>query len=141
MSQTEIGLIPGKGKPAHRFDAKFILPVMTSLPSGLNLALSAKILGSVRTRNPVLYRQVKVWKVIGVDLSPTADTVNINIFDRYMPLVSKKSQFWNISDVRIDAGVFLGFNIDAESIETLLAGGIAFATPEVGVNKTFQPAE
>jgi paraquat-inducible protein B len=138
-----IGLMPGKGKTAHRFDAKSIMPVMTSLRSGLNLALSAKSLGSVRTGNPVLYRQVKVGKVIGVDLSPTADTVNIyiNIFDRYMPLVSKQSQFWNTSGVRIDAGVFSGLNIDAESIETLLAGGIAFATPEVGVNKTFQSAE
>ena len=116
---------------------------MNSLSSGLNLSLSAKSLGSVRTGNPVLYRQVKVGKVIGVDLSPTADTVNIyiNIFDRYAPLVSQQSKFWNTSGIRIDAGVFSGVSIDAESIETLLSGGIAFATPEVDANKAFQAAE
>ncbi|MBA6363894.1 MCE family protein, partial [Colwellia sp. BRX8-8] len=73
----------------------------------------------------------------------TADTVNIyiNIYPRYAPLVSQSSQFWNTSGIRIDAGLFSGINIDSESIETLLAGGIAFATPEVDVKETFQPAE
>lgn len=138
-----IGLMPGKGEISHRFEAKAIMPVTTTLPSGLNLSLSAKNLGSVRTGNPVLYRQVKVGRVIGVDLSPTADTVNIyiNIYPRYAPLVSQSSRFWNTSGIRIDAGLFSGINIDSESIETLLAGGIAFATPEVDVNETFQPAE
>ena len=81
--------------------------------------------------------------MFGVDLSPTADTVNIyiNIFDRYAPLVSQQSKFWNTSGIRIDAGVFSGVSIDAESIETLLSGGIAFATPEVEASKVFQSAE
>jgi len=138
-----IGIMPGKGEPSVSFEAKSISPVMSSLSSGLNLSLSAKSLGSVRTGNPVLYRQVKVGSVIGVDLSPTADTVNIyiNIFDRYAPLVSQQSQFWNTSGMRIDAGVFSGVSIDSESIETLLSGGIAFATPEVEANKIFQSAE
>jgi paraquat-inducible protein B len=127
-----IGIMPSKGEPSISFEAKSIAPVMTSLPSGLNLLLSAKSLGSIRAGNPILYRQVKVGRVIGVDLSPTADTVNIyiNIFDRYAPLVSQQSKFWNISGIRIDAGVFSGVNISSESIETLLAGGIAFATPD-----------
>jgi paraquat-inducible protein B len=136
-----IGIMPGKGEPSISFEAKSIAPIMTSLSSGLNLSLSASSLGSIRTGNPVLYRQVKVGRVIGVDLSPTADTVNIfiNIFDRYAPLVSQQSKFWNTSGIRIDAGVFSGVNIDAESIETLLSGGIAFATPDDVTN--FKPAE
>ena len=138
-----IGIMPGKGKASQRFKAKDIAPVLTHLPSGLNLALSATSLGSVRVENPVMYRQVKVGRVIGVDLSSTADTVNIyiNIFERYAPLVSQESQFWNTSGIRIDAGVFSGVSIDSESIESLLAGGIAFATPEIGDHEVFQPAE
>ncbi|NQZ21471.1 MAG: MCE family protein [Colwellia sp.] len=138
-----IGIMPGQGKPSQHFKAKDIAPVLTKLPSGLNLALSAANLGSVRVENPVLYRQVKVGRVIGVDLSSTADKVNIyiNIFERYAPLVSQESQFWNTSGIRIDAGVFSGISIDSESIETLLAGGIAFATPEIDDHETFQPAE
>jgi len=138
-----IGIMPGEGEPNQRFQAKDIAPVMTTQPSGLNLALSAESLGSVRVGNPVLYRQVKVGQVIGVDLSSTADKVNIyvNIFERYAPLVSKQSQFWNTSGIRIDAGVFSGVSIDSESIETLLSGGVAFATPEIDENAVFQPAE
>ena len=138
-----IGIMPGKGAPSISFEAKSIAPIITSLSSGLNLSLSANSLGSIRTGNPVLYRQVKVGRVIGVDLSPTADTVNIyiNISDRYAPLVSKQSKFWNTSGIRIDAGVFSGVNIEAESIETLLSGGIAFATPDADISKNFQSAE
>jgi paraquat-inducible protein B len=80
----------------------------------------------------VLYRQIPVGEVIGVDLSATADTVDvfINIAKRYAPLVNSGSQFWNISGVNIEADLFSGLSIDSESIETLLSGGIAFATPE-----------
>ena len=81
----------------------------------------------------MLYRQIKVGSVIGIDLSPTADQVNvfINIAKRYAPLVNAESQFWNTSGINIEAGIFSGVNIDSESIETLIAGGIAFATPAV----------
>jgi len=138
-----IGVMPGKGTASQHFKAKDIAPVLTSLPSGLNIALSADSLGSVRVENPVMYRQVKVGRVIGVDLSSSADKVNIyiNIFERYAPLVSQQSKFWNTSGIRIDAGVFSGVSIDSESIETLLAGGIAFATPELDEGNAFQPAK
>jgi paraquat-inducible protein B len=71
--------------------------------------------------------------VIGIDLSPTSDEVNIfiNIADRYAPLVNPNSKFWNTSGINIDAGIFSGININSESIETLIAGGIAFASPEM----------
>jgi paraquat-inducible protein B len=95
----------------------------------------------VRVGNPVLYRQIKVGKVIGIDLSATADQVNIfiNIAKRYAPLVSEKSQFWNTSGINIEAGIFSGINIDSESIETLIAGGIAFATPSIDESDETKP--
>lgn len=113
------------------FEALELPPTVTQLPYGLNIKLTTQRLGSVRVGNPVLYRQVKVGEVIGIDLSATADTVDvfINIAKRYAPLVNSGSKFWNTSGISIDAGVFSGINIDSESIETLIAGGIAFATP------------
>jgi paraquat-inducible protein B len=47
-----------------------------------------------------------------------------------MLLWYKESKFWNTSGLHIEAGIFSGVNIDSESVETLIAGGIAFATPE-----------
>ena len=46
-------------------------------------------------------------------------------------MVNNGSKFWNTSGLNIEAGIFSGINIDSESIETLIAGGIAFATPEL----------
>lgn len=115
------------------FEALALPPTVTQLPYGLNIKLIAERLGSVRVGNPVLFRQVKVGEVIGIDLSSTAETVDIfiNIAKRYAPLVNSGSKFWNTSGINIDASVFSGVNIDSESIETLIAGGIAFASPKL----------
>ena len=129
-----IGLIPGKVGDTVKtsFIAEDLPPVIEALPFGLNLQLVTNQRGSVRVGNPVLYRQVKVGHVIGVGLSDTADKVNvfINIAKKYAPLVTNESQFWNTSGFSVEAGIFAGVDIDSESIETLIAGGIAFATPE-----------
>ncbi|MCI2282161.1 MlaD family protein [Colwellia sp. MSW7] len=61
------------------FEALALPPTVKQRPYGLNIKLIAKRLGSVRIGNPVLYRQVKVGEVIGIDLSPTADTVDVFI--------------------------------------------------------------
>ena len=130
-----IGLQPNHSPNAlfeDNFNALALPPTVKALPYGLNIKLTASKVSSVRLGNPVLYRQIKVGEVIGLDLSPTADAVNIfiNIAERYAPLVNPDSKFWNTSGVNIDAGIFSGININSESIETLLAGGIAFASPE-----------
>lgn len=136
-----ISVLPGDGKQSQTFQAPDFEPVVTQLPYGLNLKLTANALGSIRVGNPILYRQVKVGKVIGVGLSSTADKVNvyINIAQRYRTLVTTQSKFWNTSGVKIDAGLFSGVNIDSESVETLLTGGIAFATPESTSDKNNLP--
>jgi paraquat-inducible protein B len=161
LTQPEIGLVGTKNfnaileggfisvKPglsteqATHFKADNIPPVVEQLPYGLNLRLSARKLGSVRVGDPVLYRQIKVGRVIGTDLSQQADTVDIyiNIAQRYAPLVTSQSKFWNTSGISIDAGLFSGVSIKSESLETLLAGGIAFATPDVNKNVQGQPTE
>jgi paraquat-inducible protein B len=131
-----IGLLPShntKTKQQSKFHALELAPTVEKLAYGLNIKLTAARLGSVRVGNPILYRQIQVGRVIGIDLAPTADQVNIfiNIAKRYAPLVNQKSKFWNTSGINIEAGIFSGVNIDSESIETLIAGGIAFATPEL----------
>jgi paraquat-inducible protein B len=49
---------------------------------------------------------------------------------RYAPLVQAGTVFWNASGVRFDWSLFKGASFDLESLKSLLAGGIAFATPE-----------
>ncbi|MNT85024.1 Paraquat-inducible protein B [compost metagenome] len=41
------------------------------------------------------------------------------------------SRFWNTSGIGVEAGLFKGVKVRSESLETLIAGGVAFATPEL----------
>jgi len=80
----------------------------------------------------VYYRQIPVGSVIGYKLGELANEVVVflNIRPYYAPLVRNNSRFWNSSGIRIDASLIGGVKIDTESIESILGGGVAFATPD-----------
>lgn len=120
-------LRPGTGTPSTTFEVHDTEPVETARPGGLNLILTAKSLGSIAAGNPVLYRQIRIGTVLGADLSSTADGVRIyiNIDKPYTHLVHKNSLFTNVSGVSVNAGLFSGVHIDTQSLETIIAGGIA----------------
>ena len=72
-----------------------------------------------------------VGTVESMQLAPNAQRVDvhINIFPRFATLVRDNSRFWNASGFGVDLGLFGGLSVRAESIESLLTGGIGFATP------------
>ncbi|GAA5187841.1 MlaD family protein [Ferrimonas gelatinilytica] len=106
----------------------------TTLPfdDGLTLVLNQPNLGSLAVGSPVLYRQIKVGEVIKTGLAADGASVDIEIqlMPRYQHLVNQSSRFWNASGINVDVGLFSGAQISAESLETILAGGVAFATQE-----------
>lgn len=135
LSGGFIGALPSLNSDSTEqtvFEAEGLAPVVQSLPFGLNLKLTTAERGSLNVGDPILYRQIKVGSIIGVGLDDNSSGVNvfINIDNNYSHLVTADSQFWNSSGIEIDAGVFSGVNITSESLETLLSGGISFATPE-----------
>ncbi|SDI66364.1 PqiB family protein [Pseudomonas panipatensis] len=99
---------------------------------GLRLTLSAARRGSLKPGVPVTYREVQVGSVTSFELGEQGDRVLIHILiePRYAPLVRSGSRFWNSSGVGVDAGLFKGVKLRTESVETILAGGVAFATPD-----------
>ena len=99
---------------------------------GLALTLSAARRGSLVEGSPVTYREIQVGKVTHVTLGPTADRVLVSIViePRYVNLVHTGSRFWNISGFGLDVSLFGGAKLRTESLETLIQGGVAFATPE-----------
>lgn len=100
--------------------------------AGLSLVLSAARRGSLKVGVPVTYREVTVGKVTGYELGKTADRVLIHVLiePKYAPLVRGGSRFWNSSGFGLDFGLFKGATVRTESLETLVQGGIAFATPD-----------
>ncbi len=132
ISGPELRLIPGEGELNNHFQVMTYTPVVKSRSEGLNLVLESPLLGSISLGAPVYYRQITVGEVLGYELSENANAVliYINIEQRYKPLVRDNSRFWNASGLAIEAGLFSGVEIKSESLETLIAGGITFATPE-----------
>lgn len=58
------------------------------------------------------------------------------IQDRYAHLVRKESRFWNEGGIDVK-GSLPGVKIRAESLETIIKGGISFATsPTTGTEET-----
>ena len=96
------------------------------------MILRADKLGSITKANRVFYREIVVGKVSGFELAATADHVLIyvDIEHRFAPLVRKNPVFWNASGIDVHFGLFSGAEIHTESLKSILAGGIAFATPD-----------
>ncbi len=121
----------GKGPKTNRLEGLSEPPSVIKPLDGLNIIVEAKGLGSLTEGRPVYYRQVKVGSVIGHRLSPDAKSVWIylNIKRPYMHLVRANTKFWNASGIDIEAGIFSGVKVKTETVESILTGGVAFATP------------
>jgi len=127
-----IDIRPGSGEKRTRFVVRDTSPSILGPYPGLNLILESPRLGSLKIGRPIYYRQVQIGKITGFELGPTAQNVwiHINIPPKFTALVHRESRFWNVSGLSISAGLFSGVSVKTESLETLVAGGIALATPE-----------
>lgn len=127
-----IAVFPGKGKTANEFTGLEKPPIISTHADGLDLVLTASALGSLKEGAYVYYREVPVGRVSGYRLSTSSDNVliYIHIDKAYSSLIYENTRFWNVSGVGIDFSFFKGAKIRMESVEALLAGGVAFATPE-----------
>ena len=125
---------PSAQKAALKLDftAAEAPPKASVREQGLRLVLNAARRGSIKPGVVVSYREVPVGKVTDFELGPTSDRVLIHILiePRYAPLVRTGSRFWNASGIGVDAGLFSGVKVRTESLEALLEGGIAFASPD-----------
>src|SRR5690606_12032794 len=121
------------GQPQQlEFDALAEAPAVSRAEQGLPLVLSAPRRGSLKIGVPVTYREVPVGRVTGFGLGPNGDRVLIEILiePRYAPLVRTGSRFWISSGFGFDFGLIKGARLRTESMETLIEGGIGFATPD-----------
>jgi paraquat-inducible protein B len=127
-----IDLQPAKGKPAADFFVRNTPPGIQPGTTGLNLVLESPRLGSLKIGRPIYYRQVPIGKVTGFELGPTAQNVwiHINIFPEYQSVVRRGSRFWHASGINVNGSIFSGVSLTAESMEAIVTGGVAMATPE-----------
>ena len=93
--------------------------------------MEAPELGGLKVGDRVYYREEPVGAVVSHGLSADHGTVRVhlNIQNRHASLVRSNSVFWNASGVSANLGL-KGLHVHTESLEALLSGGIAFATPD-----------
>ncbi|MGH7847797.1 MAG: intermembrane transport protein PqiB [Candidatus Binatia bacterium] len=129
ITGPEIEVFPGSGKAQTEFVGLEGSPA--ALEKGLRIVLVTGRLEALRVNSPVYYRGVEVGTVQDVQLSANAATVNIHVVirPRYARLVRNGSKFWNVSGIDVNLGLFRGLEVSIESLRSLAAGGIAFATP------------
>ena len=129
VSGNYITVQPGDGARTNQFEG--VETAQIKPVPALDILLLAPKLGSLQALSPVFYRDVQVGEVMDCRLSDDATNVVIHarIREPYAALVRGNSKFWNAGGINIHIGLFSGANISAESAQTLISGGIAFATP------------
>jgi paraquat-inducible protein B len=130
ITGPEIQALPGSGEQRSEFTGLDSAPAALEL-RGLKVVLRTSRLGSLQRSSPVYYRGVEVGVVQEATLSPDATGVHVHVLirQRYAPLVRANSVFWNVSGVSLRGGLFKGVEFKLESLRSLAAGGINFATP------------
>jgi len=131
VSGNYVAISPGEGEPVRKFKALAEEPPLSDAQPGLHLTIKADRLGSLNRGSPVFYKQIKVGQIKSYVLSDDQSTVELKVFiePTYAKLVRKHTRFWNASGISIDANLS-GVKVRSESLASIVAGGIAFATPE-----------
>jgi paraquat-inducible protein B len=128
LSGAYIGVDAGTStQPRRRFVGLEAPPFVLRGEPGRSFSLRAVDLGSLEVGSPVYYRRARVGRVVGYTLDPASDELTVQVFIEapYDPLVTAQARFWNASglDLQLTAS---GLSLSAQTITSVLVGGIAF---------------
>ncbi len=129
---SRINVLPGRGEPADRFVGLDRAPPPRGREGGRSFVLDGERLGSINAGSPVFYRDVKVGVVEGTRLAPDSASVRmrVRIEAPYVDLVRTNTRFWNAGGLDFKLSLFGGGHLRNTSLESLINGGVAFATPD-----------
>jgi paraquat-inducible protein B len=132
ISGSYVGMDIGKSRrTAREFQGLEVPPVVASDVPGHDFVLHGGTLGSVEVGSPVYFRHVPVGRVTQSELDPDGRAVTVGIFVQspYDRFVVRDTRFWHASGFDVSLGAD-GVRVSTESLAAILAGGIAFETPE-----------
>jgi paraquat-inducible protein B len=140
VSGAYIELDPGRGASEQSYTGLEDPPVVRADMPGTEFLLTADRIGSIGTGSPIYFRDVQVGQVMGFDSSNLEAGVKIHAFIRapYDQQVYAGTRFWNAAGISLTTGP-QGFRLQIESLQAVLAGGIAFDTPSTA--RTGEPAK
>lgn len=132
ISGSYLGMDIGKSRhSAREFRGLEAPPVVASDVPGREFVLHGGTLGSVEAGSPVYFRHVPVGTVTQSQLDADGRGVTVGVFveSPYDRFVVRDTRFWHASGFDVSLGAD-GVRVNTESVAAILAGGIAFETPE-----------
>jgi paraquat-inducible protein B len=131
LSGAYIELSPGMGKEGQRDFIALERPPLTPADApGLRLHLVSDKATSVSAGDKVLYNGYHVGRVESRDFDAERRKISYVVFidAPFHKLVNTATRFWDVSGVTLSLSAE-GLSLQTGSIDTVLAGGIAFGTP------------
>ncbi|MBF0096053.1 MAG: MCE family protein [Magnetococcales bacterium] len=131
VSGAHIELEPGVGKPTRFFKGLETPPVVHMDAPGGKYILQTETLGSLDSGSPLYFRDIPAGEILGYTLAPNKKSVYLHLFVRapYHAMVQENTRFWRVSGVDLSISAE-GVKVKTESLQALLAGGVAFDTPD-----------
>ena len=124
----------------RRFEGLSKRPLTPPSAEGQHVVLTTPIAGSVNVGSPIYYRGIAVGRVESRALSEDYSSIEYSAFVEapYDALITRSTQFWNVSGVSLDAGTD-GLSVNLASLEALVSGGVAFG--QVAADISGKPIE
>ncbi|RDJ98434.1 intermembrane transport protein PqiB [Paraburkholderia lacunae] len=142
LSGAYIGVDKGTSQQSSRVFTGLETPptVINGMP-GKSFMIHADDLGSLDIGSPVYYRRIQVGRVASYRLGADGRGIELQVFvdSPYDRFVTIGTRFWNASGVDVSLGAD-GLKLNTQSMATVMAGGIAFATP-LGSRQDRAPAQ
>ncbi len=135
VTGVRLNVLAGDGPPAKHFLGLDRAPAPDVTGQGRTFVLQSDKLGSLKTGAPIFYREFVVGKIEASHLSDDSTTVliRIHVDAPYSDLVRTNSKFWNTGGFSFKFSLFGGgAQLKDTSLESLITGGVAFATPDTG---------
>jgi paraquat-inducible protein B len=131
LSGSYIQVAPGSGAEATHFVGLPGPPVVSSGEQVLSLVLEADDVSLLQVGDAIAYRGVQVGEITKISLPQEGPSIRIEVAIEaaHAPLVRTNSIFWLASGIHADLSL-LHPSVDIGSLDSLIRGGISFATPE-----------
>jgi paraquat-inducible protein B len=135
LGGTYVGIAPGEGQTEENirsFSGQEFAPVLTPPEAGRTYILEARGLGSIAVGSPVLFRGMRVGRVLGAEYDDKGGITAVHTFvvQRFASEVRRNTRFWRGGGLNVSLGGG-GLSLGGASIGSLLTAPIAFYTPEV----------
>jgi len=132
LSGVFIGIDPAEsGQEKRKFIGLDKPPFLANEDGGRFFNLHADSRGSVNEGSPVVYRGIDVGQVVSYEMSGDGSGVDIRIYIKapYYGHINLNTRFWEISGINLKLSAE-GFEVNTESIVSILIGGISFGLPD-----------